>query len=326
LSTSRPIPLLPGDGGAVPPTPLLPLHFTQGGVTRTQILAIIRAHLRRSIFIAFVFICVAAIVIKLLPKSYTAQTTVIVNYEANDATKQAPAEFFASYMLTQVELMQGRAVLSTIIDKLGLENDPEYTAGYTADKPGSKRDWVLKSLAKTIKVTQGKGIQLLYLSASSKDRNKAAKVANAVVDAYEAQERERVANPNGFRANEYNEQLADLQSKVTAAQDRVSQFRLKNGIAEISSLTPQQQADNETQVLTGLEQQLLLAQNQRRTSESTGGGDQSVTNNVMASAVVQNLKANLSTLQAQLAQVSSTLGPQHPKVLELQSQIEAARR
>jgi len=63
---------------AVPPTPLLPLHFTQGGVTRTQVLAIIRAHLRRSIFIAFVFICVAAIVIKLLPKSYTAQTTVIV--------------------------------------------------------------------------------------------------------------------------------------------------------------------------------------------------------------------------------------------------------
>ncbi|HXL97309.1 MAG TPA: hypothetical protein VN925_02980, partial [Steroidobacteraceae bacterium] len=34
----------------------------------------------------------------------------------------------------------------------------------------------------------------------------------------------------------------------------------------------------------------------------------------------------LSTLQAELAQSSATLGPKHPKVLELQSQIVAARR
>ena len=46
----------------------------------------------------------------------------------------------------------------------------------------------------------------------------------------------------------------------------------------------------------------------------------------VASPLIQGLKTQLSTLQAQLAQVSSTLGPQHPKVLELQSQIAAARR
>jgi uncharacterized protein involved in exopolysaccharide biosynthesis len=45
----------------------------------------------------------------------------------------------------------------------------------------------------------------------------------------------------------------------------------------------------------------------------------------MASQLVQNLKTQLSTLQADLAQSTATLGPKHPKVLELQSQIAAAR-
>lgn len=326
MSNSRHTPLLTFDGPKSAAMPFLPAHFTQSSITRTQIIAILRAHMRRSILIALGVITVTAVVVKLLPKSYTAQTTVLVNYEANDATRQAPAEFFASYMLTQVELMQGRAVLTAVIDKLGLENDPEYSAGYTTSRPGTKRDWVLKTLARSVSVEQGKGIQLLYLSAKSEDRNKAALVANTLVDAYEQQERERIANPGGGRANEYSEQLADLQAKVTAAEGRVSQFRIKNGISDISALTPQQQVDNEGQVLTGLEQQLLLAQNQRRGAEAHGTGDQNVSTNVMASVVVQNLKAQLSTLQAQLAQVSSTLGPQHPKVLELESQISAARR
>jgi succinoglycan biosynthesis transport protein ExoP len=43
----------------------------------------------------------------------------------------------------------------------------------------------------------------------------------------------------------------------------------------------------------------------------------------MGSALIQNLKNQLSTLQAQLAQSTATLGPKHPRVVELQSQIVA---
>ena len=46
----------------------------------------------------------------------------------------------------------------------------------------------------------------------------------------------------------------------------------------------------------------------------------------MASQLIQNLKNQLSTLQSDLAQSSATLGPKHPKVMELQSQIAATRR
>jgi uncharacterized protein involved in exopolysaccharide biosynthesis len=47
---------------------------------------------------------------------------------------------------------------------------------------------------------------------------------------------------------------------------------------------------------------------------------------VLGSNLIQNLKNQLATLQSQLAQLSATLGPEHPKVVELQSQIAATKR
>jgi succinoglycan biosynthesis transport protein ExoP len=303
---------------------MLPAQYVQSGLTRAQIIAILKAHVRQTVIIGLAILAATVIIAKLWPKSYTAQATILVNYEANDATRQAPPEFFVSYMLTQVELLRSRAVLSAVADKLDLSRDREYAAGFSNRGPGTLHEWVVKALGKTITVEQGKGIQLLYVSASATDRAKAALVANTVVEVYEQQERERISNPGGGRANEYSEQLGDLKAKVSAAEQRVSDFRLRNGIADIS--TPTQQADTEAQVLAALEQQLLQAQNLRREAEARGSADQTVSNNVMGSALVQNLKTQLATLQAELAQMSSTLGPQHPKVLELQSQIAAARR
>ena len=325
MRTFRPAQLLTAESSAGPAPPLLPLQYTQSGITRNQIFAICKAHLRLSVIIGLAILAVAVVIAKIVPKSYTAQATVLVNYESNDATRQAPADFFASYMLTQVQLLQSRTVQSAVVDKLALTNDPEYTAGFSSRRLGTLHDWVLQQLGKTISVEQGKGIELLYVSATSKDRNKAALIANTLIEGYEQQQRERVNNPGSGRTNEYSEQLADLKAKVSTAEDRVSAFRLSSGIADISAPTPQQQADSEAQVMTALEQQMLQAQNLRREAEAKGAADQSVSTNVMGSALVQNLKTQLATLQAQLALMTQTLGPQHPRVLELQSQIAAAK-
>ncbi len=101
----------------------------------------------------------------------------------------------------------------------------------------------------------------------------------------------------------------------------MAEFRERTGITDINS-----QTDVETQALAALEQQLLAAENARRTAESKNNGNEGASSQVMASQLVQNLKAQISTLQGQLAELTATLGPQHPKVLELQSQIASSRR
>jgi uncharacterized protein involved in exopolysaccharide biosynthesis len=308
-------------GGSYAPAPaIVPQHFAQAALTRSQVLAILQAHRRLSILIALAVIAVTFVVLKLVPKSYTAQATVLVNYEANDPSRQVPAELFASYMLTQIELIQSRDVLLAVIDKLGLTHDPEF-APSVASGVATPTDWAEKNLRASLTVEQGKGIELLYVSATSKDRNKAALIANAVVDAYQARERERVRNPGSGRADEYSQQLSELKAKVGVAEANIAEFRQRTGLADVSA-----QNDVDTQALTSLEQQLLAAQNLRRAAESKNNGDQSVSPTVLTSQLIQNLKNQLATLQSQLAQLSSTLGPEHPKVVELQSQIAATKR
>lgn len=319
MKIQRQLPVL--HGGIHPPAPPLVLqHFTQAALTRSQVLAILRAHRRLSIFIALAAIAVTFVVVKLIPKSYTAQATVLVNYETNDPTRQVPAELFSSYMLTQIELIQSRDVLLAVVDKLGLTHDPEF-APSTSNGVATPTDWAEKNLRANLTVEQAKGIELLYVSATSKDRNKAAVLANAVVDAYQARERERVRNPGSGRADEYAQQLSELKTKVGVGEANLAEFRQRTGLADVSA-----QNDVETQALASLEQQLLAAQNLRREAESKNNADQSVSPNVLGSNLIQNLKNQLATLQSQLAQLSATLGPEHPKVVELQSQIAATKR
>jgi succinoglycan biosynthesis transport protein ExoP len=322
LSTQRDLPVLAGEPYASPTAPApVPLQYTQGGLSFGQVRAIIRAHRKASILIALVLIGATAVIVKLLPKSYAATATVLVNYEANDPTRQVPAELFASYMLTQIELMQSRDVLQSVINKLNLTDDPEFAPKDTKSSLATPSDWAEKNLRTNVDVAQGKGIELLYVTATSKDRNKAAVIANAVVDAYQSRERDRVRDPKSGRQFEYSEQLRELKAKVDVAQSNMADFRQRTGLADVSTAN-----DVEMQTLNGLEQQLLVAQNQRREAESKTLGDQAVSNTVLTSALIQNLKNQLATLQSQLAQMSQTLGPQHPKVLELQSQIVATQR
>jgi polysaccharide biosynthesis transport protein len=318
LRMSRNLPVLAKD--SPPPAPMIPVQYAQSSLSREQLLAILRAHRRQAIMIAFVLLVATVIIVKLLPKSYTAQATVLVNFESNDGTRQAPPDLFTSYLLTQVELLQNREVLLSVVDRLALTQDSEFTAGFRSDGNNTLRDYVEKQLRSNLQVEQGKGIQLLYVSFTSKDRNKAARIANAIVEVYQARESKHGNDSSSGRTQEYSEELADLKGKVTAAEQQMADFRQRTGITDIVA-----QNDVETQALAALEQQLLAAQSSRRVAESKKGEDQGSSDPVMTSALIQNLKNQLSTLQAELAQSTATLGPKHPKVVELQSQIAAAR-
>ncbi len=306
------------------PAPMIPQHYLQPGLSLMQILAIVRSYWRQILAIGLSVTLVTAVVVKFMPKSYTATATLIVNYDNKDplAGQQFPVDLLANYVATQTELMLSPVILLPVVDRLNLTTDKEFSAGVSTNDPVGRRDAVEKNLAASLEVEPGRGGQLLYISASAKDPVQAANVANAVTDSYLEQERRQVNDPAGERAQRYSEQLAELRAKVTAAQDKVTAFRQQNGITDLAATN----ADTEVEALDNLEQRLLEAQNQRRALESKEAGQQSTSNEVLTSLPVQNLKTQLSTEEAQLAQLRATLGPQHPKVMELQSQIAATHR
>jgi len=330
LITSRPA--LPSGMGGAPaqaPFPLPPMpsdeESSTGGISVTQVICILRAYWRHTLITFLVMTTVMAVAIKLLPKMYIATATLIVNRGNNTKDPLAARDLAdvenGTYIPTQVELMMSRSVLEPVVEQLNLTKDPEFSGGFVG--PAAALDEVVtKNLRTALQVLPGAGSQLLYVSASSHQPVKAAHIANAVTEEYLKQNRQRTNDPAGERAQRYSKELAELREKAITAQDRVTEFRQQHGITEVDT----ERADLEGAALADLEGRLREAQNLRRTAETHQLDAHANSDAALDSGPVQTLRGKLATQEAEMAELRTTLGPKHPKVVELQSQMDATRK
>jgi len=305
---------------------------TRSFVSPQQIIAVLWAYRKQTIIIILSLLALSIVAIKLLPKIYQATATLMVNTDIRDPLAGKDATGLAGgYIPTEIQLMQSPEVLLPVIDQLNLTSIKEYTAGYRGlsktngngdSNDASLRDWVRQKLQKDLQIDQGsQGSLLINISASAREPFRAAQIANTIADVYMAQQKQRLEDPAVQRAKRYAEQLTELKQKVNAAQDQVAAFRQRTGVVDLSA-----QKSVESEVLGNMEHRLDDAQNLRRNAEVKRGGNQAMSSGVMSSPMINGLKAQLAAQQVRLAQLTSTLGGQHPKVLELQANIDANKR
>ncbi len=296
---------------------------SEGGMSLAQVLSIVRAYWKWSTLTFFVLASVFTVGIKLMPKVFVATVTLIVNFENKDvlAGRDFPVGEAATYVPTQIELIMSPVILQPVAEKLNLTSDSAFTHGFNGPAVALK-EIVVKNLKDALQVQQGINSQLLYISASAKTPERAAEIANAVADEYLKQEKERTNAPAGERAERYAKQLQELRDKAILAQDRVTEFRQQNGLTQVES----DPLDTEGATLRDLQQKLDAAQNQRREIEARQLDEHATSDAVLDSTSVIALRSSLATQEGQMAELRATLGPKHPKVLELGSQMEATRR
>jgi polysaccharide biosynthesis transport protein len=310
-----------------PPLPESDLSFaseqpTEQAMSPAQILAMLRARWKPMVIIAVSVTVLGAVMIKLLPKTYTATATLIVDSDVKDplAGRDFPVAMIADYVSTQIELITSPIVLMPVVDRLKLMEDKNFAAGFSGSSD-ALREFVEKNLAACLQADRGTGGQLIYVSASGKDAARAAEIANAVVDAYIEQDRLRLNGPARERAQRYSEELAELRSKATLAQDKVTAFSKEHGIDDMTRAS----TDSEVQALATLHQQLLDTQNLLRTLEAKASGLLSAANRPTTSGTPQTLKEQLEGQLAQYKELQSIYGAQHPKIRELETQIAGTR-
>ena len=298
--------------------PAIPSEFTNIGLSFNQFFAIAFAHKIATVIIVLLITLPMAVIVKfVLPRTYSATATLMVDSEISDRANANPA-VLASYQSTRIQLMESPKVLMPVIEKLRLTEDPEYTKGYRGD-PTLLPYHVMDALSKNLEIEPGVlGSEILSVTASAKSPIKAAAIANSVSEVYADQE----PGPAAERAKRYAQQITELKNKVALAQEQVTAFRQRTGVAP--DLTAQN--DVEATLLNTLEQRYQEAQNQRRAAEVSAGSEQTVGSLFQGSPMARDLRAKVELLESQLAQLSSTLGSQHPKVLELKSQLSSTRR
>jgi uncharacterized protein involved in exopolysaccharide biosynthesis len=302
--------------------PVIPEAYAHPGLSLDQIGAIIRAYRSAFLIITLTVAAITVLVVTLLPRTYAATATLMVSYDVNDPLngKDFPIGLLGSYIATQIELMQSPEVLLPVVDRLGLDRNEDYTAGYGGDGT-TMREWAATKLARNLAVYQGPfASQLIHATYSAGDATEAALVANAIADVYIAQDQKRSTGPARERATRYAEQLEQLKGKVAAAQAAVTSFQQTNAMTD-SGIS----ADADNALLANLEQQLLEARNARRSAEASLAGDQSVSDLVLASPLIQSLKTQLAAQQVRQAEMEPLFQPQHPLLQELYAQIRANR-
>jgi uncharacterized protein involved in exopolysaccharide biosynthesis len=292
------------------------------GLSINQVVLILKAYWKQALTITLSIAVVGGVGIKLLPKSYTATATLKVDSDLKDPLAGLQnVDQRGGYIPTEIQLMESPEVLLPVIDYLGLTTNKDYTAGFKGD-PANLRESIKERLIKDLEISQGvQGSLLINVTATARNPVMAENIANAVADSYIQEERRRIDEPAVDRAKRYTEQLSELKAKVGAAEQQLAAFRQRTGITDTSG-----QKNVEAETLTTLENKLEEAKNARREAEVKALGNPSVNQETSAAqAKVAELKSQLSTQEGQLAELLTTLGPRHPKVLELQSKMDATR-
>jgi uncharacterized protein involved in exopolysaccharide biosynthesis len=306
-----------------PYTPLIPLDYLRPGLSLRQTVSIWHARRGWMLMILLGVMSLTGAALFAWPRTYVATVALMVNYEVNDPLngKELPVGQVASYIATQVELMQTPEVLLAVVDRLQLTEDEDYTRGYT-EQAGTPRMWAADQLARHLAVFQSqRGGQLIYITYSARQPRRAADVANAVAEVYKQQDSLRATQLPDLRARRYAQQLEELKAKVNDAQRAATRYQQSNALLDDSGKT-----NVELELLATLESRLVDARHVRSTAEARAAANPSVSDPVLGSVHVQGLRTQIAAQELQQAQLERKYMPQHPDVVDARLQLVSTRQ
>ena len=293
----------------------------------TQLLMVLRARWW-VVLLGFVLVAGAAgLAIQLLPRQYTATAQVIVDLKQPElaAGIGMPAHLVPGAMATQIDIITSEKVALTVVDRLKLAENPVAVEQFREEgAKGSIRLYLAKLLLKALQVKPARESAVLAISFTGKDPRFAAIVANEFARAYIDTSIELRVEPARQAALWFDEQTRTLRDNLEASQRKLSDFQRSKGI-----VMADERIDVETAKLQELSSQVTVlssqtvdsAKREAQAREVLARGGASELPEVLANALVQQLKADQVRLEAKLREQSAILGANHPEILKLKQEI-----
>jgi uncharacterized protein involved in exopolysaccharide biosynthesis len=272
--------------------------------------------------------------------SLEGRDNVFLRPEAEKSVDRAAADQEA--IATQVQVLQSRDIARQVIRELKLTERPEFNPPLTG---GSRLGAVLSAFGigrdqlKTspeerameayfarLSVTAVDRSRVITVTFQSEDPDLAAKIANAILDAYlretQIAKQEQIKNASAYLATE----IEQLRKTVQAAESKVEDFRAKSNLfmgSNSTSLGTQQLGELTTQLAAARAQKADLDAKSRLIRDMLKSGSEVESADIVNSDLLKRLVEQRVLLRAQLAEQSSTLLERHPRIQELNAQINA---
>lgn len=252
----------------------------------------------------------------------------------NDPTVDAEA------VTSQAQIILSRDLALEVIKKLNLGALPEFDPTLNGVSPlrsllgllGLAKDplsmtheeRVLNAYYDRLSVSPLEKSRIINIDFLSSDPVLAAKVANAIADAYLVRQREAQEEQARGASQWLAGQIEGLRQKVEEAEAKVEDFRAKSNLLPgINNMTlPQQQlGDLNAQLAAARALQADAEAKAKLIRDMLKSGRPIESSDVLNSELIRRLTEQRVTLRAQLAEQSSTLLDNHPRIKELKAQI-----
>src|SRR3569623_39336 len=338
----------------VPPAyPQLPPYAPQG-VQFADLIRIIDARRQVVTRVAIGTVLVALAVALVLPTTWSSSATVMLDPRKNNVTElsavlsQMPVD--PSSIQNQIQVLESRDLATQVVDRLHLENAPEFNPAVANpslvqlvgemgsllnpknwienDTPVSgtaaaNKDRVVDALLKHATALAEGLSTTITVTATSRDPNKAALIANTLASVYVQSQVATKVNTTNATTGWLNQRLSDLAQPLQEQQEAIQRYKAQNNLndsAPGNSLVDQQMA-----AINGLIVQARsdLAEKQAvkdRIDQLVASGNPADVGQIVSSPLVIQLRAQQAQLLAQEADLTSKYGPLHPKLLAVQQQ------
>jgi polysaccharide biosynthesis transport protein len=290
----------------------------------TQFLLILKARIW-IVFITFSLVVLATAIYNfLLPKSYSATTSLVLNYKGMDPVTGAvlPAQLMPGYMATQIDIINSRNVAIKVVDQLKfIESSTAQNQFYTATQGrGDIRTWFADRLLKDLEVKPSKESSVLEISFKGADPEFVAAVVNGFASAYIQTNLQLKVEPSQKAASFLGEQTKALRENLEIAQAKISKYQQQKGLTNIMG-----SLDVESARLNELSSQLVMAQSQAYESNSrqrSAGGNALSSPDVTANSVIQNMKVDISHAESKISELSQRVGINHPQYQAAKEELD----
>jgi polysaccharide biosynthesis transport protein len=209
----------------------------------------------------------------------------------------------------------GASPVSIVLRLIGLSRDPSRI---------TFEERVLERFYSSLSVYQVDRSRVIGIDFGSENPLLAAQVANAVAEQLLAFQRAAKQETMRQTAHWLSGEIEQLRARVAEAEARVEDFRGKSNLyigSSNNTLSAQQLGEVNLQIVAARAQRVEAESKAKMIREMLRSGRPIEASDIVNSELIRRLNEQRVTLQAQLAEQSSTLLGQHPRIKELKAQI-----
>jgi len=288
------------------------------------------------------------------PKRYLAQAELLADPRdlnlVGDLTKNGlNNEGALAIVENQVRVLSSGTVLGKVVDKLNLADDPEFNGqgggGFgpraiiatvrnlisPVDGPSSPEQRAAlaeRNLARSLAIERSAKTFVIVVGVTTQSAQKSALIANTMTDAFLQSYGQFQSDAAARATTELSARLDELRGGVEAAERKVESFKAENDLIDAQGrlITDDEILKLNDQLATArartIELNARVASTRGMSADAVAAGSLP---EELSSPTMHELMAQYSQLKGEVDRLSARLGPRHPQLIALQSQLAGAR-